>query len=281
MTAFLLGALLHLWEGDVFIRVAWKADSVRLSFPNETNTGPPTTASLTPSGPLVIKKAGTVVENVDVVGSVVIDAPNVTLRNCRVRSGDYVAVKIKAGGAVVQNCDIDNLGAGGAGISGAGTFIANNIHGCVDGINVAGDNTVITDNYIHDMAGPPASHFDSIQADGNFSGLLIEHNTVINEQGQTSALMLDNYWGPIDRVKINNNLLIGGGYTVYIDEVAQGQAGGGRVTNVVFTNNVLSAGHYGILDIRDQLGDRPAMSGNRDLETGRMIPGQTPPTQIK
>ncbi len=49
--------------------------------------------------------------------------------------------------------------------------------------------------------------------------------------------MLDNYWGPIDQVKIDNNLLVGGGYTVYLDEVAQGQPGGGPVTNVSFTNN--------------------------------------------
>jgi hypothetical protein len=86
--------------------------------------------------------------------------------------------------------------------------------------------------------------------------------------------MLDNYWGPINNVTINDNFMAGGGYTVYIAEVAKGQAGGGRVTNVSFTNNVLVKGYWGYWNIRAELGDNPVLYGNLDKKTGRLIPGQ-------
>jgi hypothetical protein len=245
-------------------------------WPDATNTGVPAGVTLTPSGALVINTPGAVIQGLNITGNVIINAPNVTLLNCKITSGANYVVEISKGiaGTVIQNCEIDNQGAGGVGISGQGTFIANDIHGCVDGINIWGDNSVIQGNYIHGEAGPAGAHFDSIQADGGFSGLTIDHNTVINEQGQTSAIMLDNYWGPIDNVKIDNNLLVGGGYTVYLAEVAQGQAPGGPVTNVSFTNNLLGRGYWGYWNIRTELGSRPVVSGNRDKVIGAKIPGQ-------
>lgn len=244
-----------------------------LGFPDASNTGPAAGLTLKPSGPLVISTPGTVIQNLEITGDVVIKAPEVKLLNSKVRSGNYYVVRIEKGltGVVVQNCEIDNLGAGGTGITGQGKFIANNIHGAVDGINVWGDDTLIQGNYIHNMAGPPKAHFDSIQADGGFKNLTIVHNTVINEHGQTSAIMLDNYWGPIDNVKIDNNLLVGGGYTVYLAEVAKGQAPGGPVTNVSFTNNVLGKGYYGYWDIRTELGNKPIVSGNLDKVSGAKL----------
>ncbi|MBR0906454.1 hypothetical protein JQ588_27720 [Bradyrhizobium liaoningense] len=154
------------------------------------------------------------------------------------------------------------MGSGGQGIAGAGTFVNNNIHGTADGIGVGGDNTVIENNYIHDMRGTSGSHFDAIQADGGFSNLTISHNTIINEQIQTSAIMLDNYWGSISNVKIDNNLLIGGGYTVYINEIANGQPGGGKVTGVSYTNNHVGGGYFGDLNLRMELGSSIVQSGN-------------------
>ncbi|PPQ36849.1 Right handed beta helix region [Rhodoblastus acidophilus] len=275
MIGLLIGAVLQVAEAQA------AALERAMAFPNASTTGVPAGLSLKPSGPLLIDEAGAMVEGLDIDGGVVIAAPNVTLNNCRVRSGGYQVILVKAPGATISHCDIDNLGAGGQGISGAGRFIANNIHGCADGINVSGDNTLIRDNYIHDMKGTADSHFDSIQVDGKLSNLRIEHNAVFNEIGQTSALMLDNYWGPIDHARIERNLFVGGGYTVYINEVAKGQPGGGRVTDVVFVDNLLTAGAYGFWDIRTELGDRPVLSGNRDRVSGRLIPGQSAPEAVR
>jgi len=144
--------------------------------------------------------------------------------------------------------------------------LSNNIHDCADGIDVRGNNTVIQGNFIHSMNGTSKSHYDGIQADGGFSNLKILRNTVINQRDQTSAIMLDNYWGPIEDVTIDGNLLIGGGYTVYINEVTRGQAKGGRLINIRFTNNRLSAGTWGHLDLRTELGASPAIAGNTVVE---------------
>lgn len=251
-------------------------------FPDATNTGPPAGVTLTPSGGLVIDTPGAVIQGLNITGSVIINAPNVTLRNCRVTSGDYQAVLIKPGitGAVVQNCDIDNQGAGGKGIAGQGKFIANNITNCSDGIDVRGDDTLIQDNYIHNMAGPTGAHPDSIQADGGFSNLTIIHNTVVNELGNNSSLMLDNYWGPISKVTIDHNQFLGGGYTVYLGEMAhQPAGGGGPMTNVTFTNNIVSKGGWGHVYLKTELGHVPVISGNIDKRTGAVLPGQQ--TQVR
>jgi len=245
-------------------------------FPDATNTGVPAGVVLKASGSLVINTPGTVIEGLDITGSVTINAANVTLLNCKITSGDYDVVLVKPGitGAVVQNCEINNLGSGGQGIAGQGTFVSNNIHDCADGIDVRGDNTMIRDNFIHNMRGTSGSHYDGIQADGGFSNLSVIHNTVINEQNQTSAVMIDNYWGPIEGVTIDNNYLVGGGYAVYINEVAKGQAGGGRVTNVTVTNNRIGAGSWGVFDLRSELGLVPILSGNINATTGDLLPGQ-------
>jgi hypothetical protein len=214
-------------------------------FPDATTTGVPSGTVLKPSGDLVLNKPGVLIEGLDIKGSVVINADNVTLKNCKISDDGFDVVLIKPGvtGAVVQNCDISNKSAGGQCIAGQGTFIANNIHDCADGIDVRGDNTIIKDNYIHNMSGKENSHFDVIQAIGGFSNLSIEHNSLINEHDQTSAVFLGTHFGAVDRVILDRNLLVGGGYTVYITEDK-----GTPLTNVVFTNNHIGRGRWGPLD---------------------------------
>ena len=91
-------------------------------------------------------------------------------------------------------------------------------------------------------------------------------------QGQTDAIMIDNFWGAIDDVCISSNYLTGGDFTVYLDESSSGVSGTpGRVTNIVFTNNVLGIGTYDYVDIRSQLGDQPFISCNVDALTGASI----------
>ncbi len=84
--------------------------------------------------------------------------------------------------------------------------------------------------------------------------------------------MLDNYWGPIHNVTINGNQFLGGGYTVYLNEMAnQPNGGGGAVTGVTFTNNIVSKGGWGYMSLATQLGDVPVISGNVDASTGALL----------
>src|SRR4029079_11360024 len=129
-------------------------------------------------------------------------------------------------------------GDGTSGILGSGTFLNNEIYNVENGIALNGNNTVIKGNYIHDMNAAGSPHYDGIQIDGGNSNVVIEHNTIINNWGQTSAVMIDNYFGPISNIKVNDNYLAGGGYTIYSD----GQFDGGTISGVQILNNVFDKG---------------------------------------
>ncbi|WP_345946590.1 Ig-like domain-containing protein [Bradyrhizobium sp. 150] len=228
-------------------------------WPDATNTGVPAGVTLTPSGDLVITQAGTVISGLNISGTVYINAPNVTIENCKITAASFAVVQIKQGvtGAVVQNCEINGVGSnndGSNGISGQGTFTGNNIYNVENGINVQGSST-ITGNYIHDLKASGSPHYDGIQVDGGVSNVTISHNTVINDYSQTSAVMVDNYFGPISNVSVSNNLLVGGGFTVYSDA----QFNGGSITGVSFTNNHMGSGYWGVTDFNL---NSPTYTGN-------------------
>lgn len=242
-------------------------------FPDATSTGVPAGVILTPSGGLVINTPGVVIEGLDIRGMVTINADNVTLKNCKITSGGWAVVNITSGstGVVIENCEINGLNAEGVrGISGQGTFLRNNIHNTEDGIYVTGSNTLIQDNYIHDLqsdwSGP---HYDGIAIDGGVSNIVIRHNTVINSHDQTSALMIDNYFGSVSNVIVDNNWLEGGGYTVYSD----GNFKGGTISGVSFTDNYLVKGSYGYSLIRN---NSPVWEGNIEY-VGQSVP---PPSVV-
>ncbi len=87
------------------------------------------------------------------------------------------------------------------------------------------------------------------------SNITISHNTVINDFGQTSAIMIDNGYGAVSNIKVDDNLLVGGGYTVYDDA----HFNSSTISGVSFTNNHMGAGQYGITDFN---GTNPTYTGN-------------------
>lgn len=256
-------------------------------WPDATNTGVPAGITLTASGDVIIDKPGTVISGLDIRGSVYINADNVTVENCNITSGGWAVVKVKSGvsGAVVQDCTIDGTGrapdgTGNQGIEGQGTFLRNNISNVENGITIVGNNSVIKDNYIHDLNAGGSPHYDGIQIDGGVSNIQISHNTIINQYGWTSAVMIDNYAGAASNISVDNNLLYGGSYTVYSD----GSFSSSPITGVSFTNNHIGGGAYGPAMIR---GSNPVYSGNVDdgatlvqglHTTGQPSGGGTPPT---
>ncbi|MBW4656729.1 MAG: M10 family metallopeptidase C-terminal domain-containing protein [Kaiparowitsia implicata GSE-PSE-MK54-09C] len=230
-------------------------------WPDSTNTGVPDGVTLLPSGSIIVTKPGTVISGLDIKGNIYIDADNVTVENCRITSSAYSVVQIKTGstGVVIQDCEINGVGSnneGSHGINGVGTFLRNDIYNVENGINVgAGSGTVIEGNYIHDLKASGSPHYDGIQIDGGQSDIRIDHNTIINPHGQTAAIMIDNYFGPVSNVVVNDNLLVGGGYTIYADA----QFGGGALSGVEITNNHIGSGYYGSLNTNKS---SPVYTGN-------------------
>lgn len=183
-------------------------------FPNAITTGVQDGITLTPRGDWDINASGTH-ENMEVNGYVVINANNVTLRNCRVTAqpGQFGAVIYVASGktgVVIEYCDLD--GAEVAGLKGVWVDTSNgveigycDISACEDGIYAFGDDTNIHDNYIHDLVSSSVDpHYDCIQFSG--TGILIEHNSLIGSADQSSIAQFGNATGPIEAT-FNNNLM--------------------------------------------------------------------------
>ena len=241
------------------------------TFPNGTNTGVPSGVTLTKSGGLTITQAGAVIDGLEITGPVYINAPNVTLKNCKITASNWSVVNIKAGvtGVTVQDCEINGTGsnnAGSHGIIGEGKFLRNNIYNVENGItlNHAGG-SLIQGNYIHDLKASGDPHYDGIQIDGGQSNVQILGNTILNPHGQTAAVMIDNYFGPISNIKVDGNYLGGGGYTVYSD----GQFSGGSISGVSVTNNFIAKGYWGYYSF---VKNSPTMSGNTEGAAGSVPP---------
>ena len=223
------------------------------AWPNATNTGVPAGTTLTPSGSLTITTPGTVISGLNITGVVTIKASNVTLENCKITSASFFAIVAQAGvtGVVIKNCEIDggglsnpNTGTYGVYIEGGGVTVSNcNIHGVGSGVTINGGPALIENNYIHDLNAGPGTHYNGIQYNGGgTAGLIdIEHNTIINQNNQTDAVMIDNQFGPVNGVTVNNNLLVGGDYTVYDDDHFNSNPS----ANVSITTNHLGTGLYG------------------------------------
>lgn len=239
------------------------ATATSAGFPDETNTGLKAGVAMTKyNGTLHITQDNAVISNMEINGDIIIDAKNVTVSNVKVNSnGAWTAIKVmdNATGFTLQDSEID-AGSGGNGVYGFGTFLRNNIHDMENGISLSGP-SLVQDNYIHTFRGSAEAHYDGVEVNGG-SNINIVHNTVVNDQNQTSAVMLDNYFGGLSNITVENNRLVGGGYTVYLDARFDGGAVDGSTIKLI--NNQVGKGAYGDFAIFDS---KPVMYGNTDLDT--------------
>ncbi|HEX5120582.1 MAG TPA: hypothetical protein VFW65_35835 [Pseudonocardiaceae bacterium] len=113
----------------------------------------------------------------------------------------------------------------------------------------AGD--TIRDNYIEFGPTMRGDHDEDILDDGT-SSPTIEHNTLLNPNGQTSTLSLFTEFGSNRNLLIQDNLLAGGGFTYYRGDGAADNAGKpARASKVSFMDNVFweksfpTVGQYG------------------------------------
>ena len=212
------------------------------AFPDATNTGVPAGITLSPSSSLSISTPGTVIDSKDINGTIFIDANNVTVRRSRLRaSGAGYVIRVNFGrtGAVIEDNEVDGLGNSDKCVAGENVTVRrNNIHGCQDG-GILWSGSTWEDNYIHDLncgsICSNAGHFDGVEMDGGNNNVTVRHNTIDQDQWtQTSAVQINNGFGGSSNILIENNLLIGAGYTCYRDA----NQGSGSL-NVTYRNNHL------------------------------------------
>jgi hypothetical protein len=238
-------------------------------FPTAETTGVPAGTVLTTyTGPMTITTDGTVIDGKIINGSLVIEADNVIIRNCKITYDSWWGVSAGGKNIVIQDCDITGPGYGGdsnSSIVGNGTFLRNDISQSENGILLDGNSSIVKWNYIHDLQDSGSAHYDGIEIHGNVNGALIEDNTIISRD--TSNVFIKNNFGPISNITINHNYMAGvAGYNIYVD----GRASGGPITGVTITNNYLEKGVYGYYSIDNS---SPTISGNIEY-----LSGQSPPS---
>jgi hypothetical protein len=254
-------------------------------FPNVLNTGVPGgTASLpTYTGPTTITTAGTVISGYQINSSLDIAANNVTVKNCYFNNvGGTFAVSFDGNGSTLQNCEINGGSGGGDAvwIGGTGNSVTGcNIYSYAKDLYLSGDNITVTGNYLHGIVSS-GEHAENIFIDGNNNGttqtgINISNNTCACNQtlpggvNVAGPIFISSDFGEVSGVTINNNIMVGGGFTLFFGTNA-------NVANIITTNNILGVGNYGY-QYSSQTTNGSTFSGNVDLITGQVIRNQNSP----
>jgi hypothetical protein len=225
---------------------------IAAGWPDATTTGVQPGVKLTKrSGEILVRKSGTVIQNLDLNGDIRIEADNVTVRNVRITNAGRHSTTYWG---VVQwmghrGLDVEHVAIIGSstvqlqvGVASLGGTIT--VRYCdIEGISKKGVNTeqgLVEDNYVHDphFYASETGEVDMVRTDGGpASGtqLVVQHNTILNQLNATSAIAIYSAQGnPCHDILVADNLLGGGGYTIY--------AGGDRdpTYNIVIKDNVFS-----------------------------------------
>ncbi|MFC7700491.1 right-handed parallel beta-helix repeat-containing protein [Bradyrhizobium sp. GCM10028915] len=228
------------------LRAGSTINSARFGMPTADTAGVPAGVTLTPyTGRMTIETPGAVIENVIINGQLTVIAADLTIKNCIIQTNDSNGIlAVTASNLLVENCIIIGGDFTDNGILGHGTFVGNDISHVRIGIQLTDGASTVRDNYIHDLfnAGS-APHFDGITLLGGQNHVVIEHNTISapSDHG-TAEILIQNVFGPVHDVQINNNLLLGTpSYAVYFEA----KTTNGAITSIDFTNNYVERGAYG------------------------------------
>jgi len=277
--------------------------SHKCGFPDTTNTGTNGTLYAVGSGPTTNTGSGWsvsgqtinvsakgVLKNVNTGGKIVsVNGANATVDNVKIVAAATGVAGVSlhgANNALIENTTIagTNSGSGrmfagikdyesGATYSANTTLKANNIYYTSTGIQV--DHGMVEDNYIHNMGMISGDHINGFTSNGGGDDALltIQHNTIFNQIAQTDAISLFEDFAVQQNRVINDNLVAGGGYTIYGGQ----NSGGPAIKNIHITNNHFSKmywstyGYYGYIAAFTTSGTNNTWSGNVDDTTGVTI----------
>jgi hypothetical protein len=231
-------------------------------YPDVSSAGvSPSIARQAVSGTVTLGSDGQIYENKTVTGSIVVTGHNITIRNVKLINDDpNYAIRVTPGGSwtannanlLLDHVEIDlggQLDTKGVAFSGY-TLRSSFIHNGSDCAHFS-ENVVIQDTLCtvgpdtNNDAWPDSSgfcegpeHFDGFQTDGGANNVL-RHNTVRNPCSQTSDILISSNTSHVSTTTIDNNLLAGGGYSLYC---AAGSAS--TVDHITATNNRFARSFY-------------------------------------
>jgi hypothetical protein len=235
----------------------------RCGYPDATNTGVAAGTSLqrvpqdVTSGPgwawdsrgWLQASSGAVVKNLIVSGPINVGGSNITVSNNKVLvSGENWGIGLQhSTNAIVSDNEIGILGGSPRlmvgikdiyGDSSGFQILRNNIQNTQTGVQV--EEGLIADNYIHDMGYAPGDHVNGTTSNGGTTMMTIRHNTILNQIDQTDAISLFQDFANQANRLITDNLVAGGGYTIYGGDGRQF----GLTSNIKITNNRFSTIYY-------------------------------------
>ena len=235
------------------------------------------------NGVVSITTAGTTLSGISTGSMIDVRAANVTITNSRVfgalTNSPGIALERGANNTHIVSTLIagTNTTSGGmlVGIKDVqgdpvtGTLIDKcDIYNASSGVQIYAG--TVQNSYIHDLSNTGSQHLEDFNSTGNDGfRLVINHNTLFNRQSQTAAVYLGADFSPSQNVAVTNNLLAGGGYTVYGGGVGVGQWAAPK--DITVTGNVFSSlyfangGYWGPVAYFD--------AGNGDVWSGNVWDG--------
>ncbi|MCW2912019.1 MAG: hypothetical protein JWN52_87 [Actinomycetia bacterium] len=255
------------------------AEGARSAWPSLRTSGIPQGKKLKRSGPITVHKDGTVIDGLEVQTEINIEANNVTVRNSHViGAGEWSIIQRKGfSGLRVENTEINGDGKhqaqfGILNFGGMLTVRRSYIHTVSDGIGT--DQGLIEDSVILGPKEFPKDHIAAIASnDGPAPGmtLVIRHNVLFNPLGQTSAVSIYQDFGRAHDVTLDNNLMAGGGYTLYAGKGKYGQSTNIKITRNAFSNRYFkNSGAFGPV-VSFEPGPGNVWSGNVWAESGKPV----------
>jgi hypothetical protein len=197
-------------------------DPSACGYPDATNTGVPAGTTLTKrSGEVSVTEAGTTVKDLDVTGEILVEANNTTLEDDEVLAnagsgnrGIYIAPGVT--GTVIDHVTCHGEGSGTQYCvfnKDSSTMIEHSyLYDCGECLNGPG---TIAESFFDVTAVISGEHYEDIYYGGGEGPLIVEHDTLLNPQGQTATVFASTDFGDQTTVTISDNLLAGGGYTLY------------------------------------------------------------------
>lgn len=258
------------------------------NYPNASCTGVPAGTVLSAyTGPTTITVANTIIDSKTINGCIAVQAPGVIIRKSSISCTNGWAAIVSVVGSysgarlLVEDTEITCGGTKGTGMA-DWNFTARrvNIHDCENGFDMDTDIT-LEDSYIHDLIcyNPSTDpHVDGIQSPIG-SRLLINHNTIYasraasscssgNNIGNASININNSGGGPTSTdTTISNNLLAGGGYTLYCPIPGTSNF---RITNNRFST-IFHDPKVGLYGPSTDCGSNEIKSGNVYHESGQAV----------
>ncbi len=228
-------------------------------YPDSTNTGVPAGTTLkSQTNDINVTSPGTTIKDVALEGSISVEANNTTIEDTDVTvngtqtcgescGGRGIWIKPGVTGTLIQNVACHGGALSGINVtqycvmsnSSATTIKQLYAYNCTECL--AGPMN-LSNSFINESdATIPQEHYEDIYYGGGGGPLIVNHNTMLNQQGQTAVVFASVDFGNQTTLTITNNLMAGGGYMIY----GGGSGSGGKVVGpVTITGNRFSREFY-------------------------------------